>query len=148
MLGTLTRYLRFMGYDTMSANSLSRGNTREDTLLLEIAQRDHRTLLTRDRALARRGDGAAVFIRSEHIMAQIRQLVEMGLIQPAIRMSRCSLCNTRLRPATQREVRQTIYAPRAHAGRDFFWCPECRKLYWMGSHGKNLEKRLEAIYKP
>ncbi|CVK34299.1 Mut7-C RNAse domain-containing protein [Methanoculleus bourgensis] len=29
MLGTLTRYLRFMGYDTMSANSLSPGNTRK-----------------------------------------------------------------------------------------------------------------------
>jgi len=46
MLGTLTRYLRFMGYDTMSANSLSPGNTREDTLLLDIASKDDRILLT------------------------------------------------------------------------------------------------------
>ncbi len=60
MLGTLTRYLRFMGYDTMSANSLSPGgSTREDTLLLEIAAGgDDRFLLTRDRELARRGAGS------------------------------------------------------------------------------------------
>jgi uncharacterized protein with PIN domain len=37
MLGTLTRYLRFMGYDTVSANDLYEGNRREDSLLLERA---------------------------------------------------------------------------------------------------------------
>jgi uncharacterized protein with PIN domain len=34
MLGTLTRYLRFMGYDTMSANSIARawpGRTRSSS---------------------------------------------------------------------------------------------------------------------
>ena len=38
MLGTLTRYLRFMGYDTTSANGIAEGNTKEDTLLLEIGR--------------------------------------------------------------------------------------------------------------
>ncbi|HRR88201.1 MAG TPA: Mut7-C RNAse domain-containing protein, partial [Methanoculleus sp.] len=47
MLGTLTRYLRFMGYDTLSANGLSPGSTREDSLLLEIATCEDRVLLTR-----------------------------------------------------------------------------------------------------
>jgi len=113
MLGTLTRYLRFMGYDTMSANSLSPGNTREDTLLLEIATREDRILLTRDRELARRGVERVVYITSEDIMSQIRQLADSGLIEPEVRMSRCSLCNTRLRPATRREIRETPYAPRS-----------------------------------
>jgi len=103
MLGTLTRYLRFMGYDTMSANSLTPGSTREDTLLLEIASRDDRLLLTRDRELARRGGAQAVYIDSEEVMDQIRQVADLGLIEPTLRMSRCSLCNTRLRPATVRE---------------------------------------------
>ncbi|MDD4253654.1 MAG: Mut7-C RNAse domain-containing protein, partial [Methanoculleus horonobensis] len=85
MLGTLTRYLRFMGYDTMSANSLSPGSSREDTLLLEIAGRDDRLLLTRDRELARRGGEQAVYIASEEIIAQIRQIADLGLIEPEIR---------------------------------------------------------------
>jgi len=148
MLGTLTRYLRFMGYDTTSANSLAPGNTREDTLLLAIAARDGRLLLTRDRELARRGEAQAVYIASEEIMDQIRQMADLGLIEPEIRMSRCSLCNTRLRPATVREVRETPYAPRSVRGREFSWCPVCRKLYWMGSHGTRLEQRLKKSRSP
>lgn len=148
MLGTLTRYLRFMGYDTMSANSLSRGNTREDTLLLDIASKDNRILLTRDRELARRGGAQAVYIRSEEVMEQVRQVADLGLIEPEIRMSRCSICNTRLRPATLREIREARYAPRSAPGREFSWCPICRKLYWMGSHGDRLEKRLKESLSP
>ncbi|BBL67977.1 hypothetical protein MchiMG62_11580 [Methanoculleus chikugoensis] len=146
MLGTLTRYLRFMGYDTMSANSLSPGSTREDTLLLEIAAGDDRFLLTRDRELARRGGEQAVYIESEEIMAQIRQVADLGLIEPEIRMSRCSLCNTRLRLATVREIREARYAPRSTRGKEFSWCPACRKLYWMGSHGTSLERRLKESF--
>jgi uncharacterized protein with PIN domain len=145
MLGTLTRYLRFMGYDTMSANALSRGNTREDTVLLEIARESGRILLTRDRDLARRGGDAALFIRSENVLEQVRQLIEGGYVVPEIRMSRCSLCNTRLRPATQREIRETPYAPRESPVTAFFWCTGCRKLYWMGSHGKHMLSRLQEI---
>ncbi|MCK8517439.1 Mut7-C RNAse domain-containing protein [Methanoculleus sp. 7T] len=148
MLGTLTRYLRFMGYDTLSANSLSRGNTREDTLLLDIASKDNRVLLTRDRELARRGGAQAVYIRSEEVMEQVKQVADLGLIEPEIRMSRCSICNTRLRPATIREIREARYAPRSAPGREFSWCPICRKLYWMGSHGDRLEKRLKESLSP
>lgn len=146
MLGTLTRYLRFMGYDTMSANSLTPGSSREDTLLLEIAIQDDRLLLTRDRELARRGGKQAIYIASEEVMAQIRQIADLRLIEPGVRMSRCSLCNTRLRPATLREVREARYAPRSIEGKEFSWCPACRKLYWMGSHGRHLERRLRESF--
>lgn len=146
MLGTLTRYLRFMGYDTMSANSLTPGSSREDTLLLEIAIQDDRLLLTRDRELARRGGEWAIYIASEEVMAQIRQIADLRLIEPGVRMSRCSLCNTRLRPATLREVREARYAPRSIEGKEFSWCPACRKLYWMGSHGRHLERRLRESF--
>ncbi len=148
MLGTLTRYLRFMGYDTMSASSLTRGNTREDTVLLEIATESNRILLTRDRELARRGGDAAVYIRSEDVLEQVRQLVDLGLVRPEIRMSRCSVCNARLRPATEREVRETPYAPEGCIDTDFFWCAGCKKLYWMGSHGEHLIRRLRDVSTP
>ena len=57
MLGTLCRYLRFMGYDAESAHSLSEGNPREDTLLLRSAEREDRILLTRDKELCKEGRG-------------------------------------------------------------------------------------------
>lgn len=142
MLGTLTRYLRFMGYDTSSANCLEAGNAREDTLLLELAEQEGRVLLTRDAELARRGKDRAVYIKSEEVMEQVRQLITRGLIQKRLRLSRCSLCNTLLREASTCEIGQAEYAPKDWRDLHFFWCEKCRKLYWNGSHGKQLEGRI------
>lgn len=143
MLGTLGRYLRFMGYDTVSATSLREGNTREDTLLLQRAAHEGRILLTRDRELARRGGGMAVLILDERVIPQVRQLADMGLVDLKLRMTRCSLCNEQLRPATGHEIRNAVYAPRKKEDLVFFWCRTCRKLYWMGSHGRSLSRRLK-----
>ncbi|NYT05588.1 MAG: hypothetical protein GKC04_04345 [Methanomicrobiales archaeon] len=149
MLGTLTRYLRFLGYDTLSANSIARGSSREDTLLLHIAKADGRVLLTRDRELARRGGTSAVLLESEDVIEQLSQLIESG-IMPApgsLRLQRCSLCNTPLRSATPREIASAEYAPKPQSGRDFAWCPVCRKLYWLGSHADHLAGRLARVRK-
>lgn len=142
MLGTLTRYLRFMGYDTTSANGLAEGNTKEDTLLLELSFQEHRILLTRDAELARRGKDRVVLARSEDVMDQLQQLVELGLIERRVTMSRCSLCNTALREACECEISGADYAPKDWRGLSFFWCEQCKKLYWNGSHGRMLEDRI------
>ncbi len=145
MLGTLTRYLRFMGYDTKSASTLAGGDNREDTSLLKIALSEGRILLTRDRELARRGGEHAIWISSEEVIDQVRQLALLGLITPEIRMSRCSLCNGLLRPARRHEVEAADYAPQGVTGLAYYWCPGCRKLYWMGSHGDDLMRRLGRL---
>ena len=76
-------------------------------------------------------------------MEQVQQLLELGLIKRRITMSRCSLCNTLLREATTCEIGQTEYAPKDWRDLSFFWCQHCKKLYWNGSHGKQLEQRVE-----
>ncbi len=143
MLGTLCRYLRFLGYDTESATSLREGNTREDTLLLKTAERTGRILLTRDRELAARGGSQAILVTGKTVLDQLRDLVDRGLISTELRLDRCSLCNQPLRPAREREIAEASYAPKARKGLKFFWCRRCRKLYWLGSHGRSLEKRIK-----
>jgi uncharacterized protein with PIN domain len=142
MLGTLTRYLRLMGYDTTSANGLEEGNTQEDTLLLGLALKEHRILLTRDAELARRGKEHAVLIRSEDVIEQVQQLIDLGFTRRRVTMSRCSLCNTPVREALQCEIAGAPYAPKDWRGLSFYWCESCRKLYWNGSHGRMLEERI------
>ncbi len=142
MLGTLSRYLRFMGYDTMSANGLAEGNAKEDTLLLELASQENRILLTRDTELANRGKDQAVLISSDEIMEQIRQMIDRGLVTRRVLMTRCSLCNTVLRTATREEIADTSYAPSDKNGLTFCWCEHCHKLYWNGSHGKHISQRI------
>ena len=145
MLGTLCRYLRFMGYDTASANSIAPGNTREDTVLLQRAASEGRVLLTRDRDLARRGGSSTVLVAEGDVLSQVRQLVGMGLVDPELRMNRCSICNEPLRVAHQKEIEGSGYAPGHGQGEmAFFWCRHCRRLYWMGSHGEALRKRLKT----
>jgi len=142
MLGTLTRYLRFMGYDTISANGWSPGDPREDTKLLDLAGRENRILLTRDHELARRGGDQAVLVEGDDVMEEIGQLTGRGLISLRLLMSRCSLCNTLVRRATDEEIASASYAPKDKTGYTFFWCEECRRLYWNGSHQQHLRERI------
>ena len=144
MLGTLTRYLRFMGYDTISANGFRCGNADEDTLLLSLAQDEHRILLTRDHELARRGHNLAVLVKEGDVIEQVQQLVDLGLVERRLLMSRCSICNTVLREAHKDEIDAATYAPRDRNGYSFLWCERCGKLYWNGSHGKSLLQRIDA----
>lgn len=143
MLGTLGRYLRFMGYDTTSANSIPPGNAREDSLLLGIALREGRILLTRDRELAKRGGERAVLIIASGVLPQLQELVDLGLVEPRIRMTRCSRCNEKLRRAYTAEIQGADYKPGQSYGLTFLWCVHCRKLYWTGSHAHDIETRLK-----
>jgi len=147
MLGTLCRYLRFMGYDTISANALSQGNSSEDTLLIRIAHDEGRVLLTRDRELASRAGSSGVLITSDDVIGQVTQLRDAVRIDTEVRMTRCSLCNTPLREASPFEIAHADYAPKDNTGFAFFFCPNCEKLYWNGSHGKRLSERLGGYKK-
>jgi uncharacterized protein with PIN domain len=73
----------------------------------------------------------------------VQQLIDIGLIVRRLMMTRCSLCNTELREATIREIISADYAPQDKTGCIFFWCEQCSKLYWNGSHGKHISERIE-----
>ncbi len=121
-----------MGYDTLSANDIGSGTPQEDTHLLRMAKEQNRYLLTRDRDLAGRDDLFVIYLASERIDTQIRQLAGMDLINPQIRMIRCSLCNSLL--------------TKVPGGTDSHtWCPVCRKEYWEGSHTRQVRIRLADI---
>ncbi len=99
-------------------------------------------LLTRDTELARRGKERVVLISSDDVLEQVQQLIDRGLVSRRLLMDRCSLCNTPLRPATDEEIAGAEYAPKDRTGFTFFWCSQCRRLYWNGSHTKQLLVRI------
>ena len=149
MLGALTRYLRFMGYDTKSAASIAEGDRREDTLLLNISKNEGRYLLTRDRELAQRSRSEFVLhIKSDDVLCQVEQVFLAGLIDSSggFGMQRCVVCNSELRPANSDEIKEASYAPCQKKDMDFMWCPLCGKLYWAGTHSVNMQKRLKKVF--
>ena len=147
MLGKLCHYLRLTGHDTLHADSLPAGRADEDTHLLRLATHSGRLLLTRDKELAERGGHRALGISADDPLLQIKELLESGWITAPLRvqMLRCTLCNTLLRPATPAEIARTPYAPRHEMNQSFSFCPECQRLFWMGTHARNLQTDLDFI---
>ena len=138
MLGTLAKWLRFMGYDTTYPVPLG------DTELLALSAREDRILLTRDKELASRSS-RTIRVRSDDLEAQIREVasaLELKLVDP---LSRCSLCNATLIPARLEDVGDLV-PEGVRARHDVFWqCPSCRKVYWQGSHWDKMVERLNRL---
>jgi uncharacterized protein with PIN domain len=142
MLERLARWLRAAGHDAASAPEDG-----SDGELLEMAQREGRVLLTRDRALAARGGDLALLIEGE--AGGDGEALDLGRKRPELDWSlapftRCLMDNTRLEAASPEEVARMPGNTRALAG-PFRVCPACRRLYWPGSHVRRMSARLERF---
>jgi len=141
MLGRLSRWLRLLGFDTTSG-------LREDLGLLQSAASEGRTLLTRDRALmeqAKRMGIDCLYISSAQLEDQIVEVFER-LGRSAIDLdpakSRCPVCNGELNPATRDELPNQVPEKVLRYHSDFYVCRGCGKIYWMGRHWENIEKKI------
>lgn len=142
MAGSLCKYLRFMGYDSLSANDLPEGDPKEDTVILNIARNDNRIILTQDAELAARGEDCSLKLDSSDLKRQILQLRDRGLIVPEIRLTRCSKCNSRLISGQLPDCSDKDVTP---SSEHISHCPLCNKQYWEGSHTRNMRKVIENL---
>ncbi len=90
MLGSLSRWLRLFGFDTLYRNDYT------DKELIKLSLQEDRILLTRDNALARSKLLKKVFlIQSEEIREQIIEVlskIEISLDLLSLK-PRCPVCN-------------------------------------------------------
>ncbi len=148
MLGKLAIWLRIFGYDTLYIGDFDVED--EDTFMLENYV--DRTLLTRDKELYERcvkRRRKAILIKSDEVINQIRELVENLKIDTTIRMDRCSVCNSILRKPTREEalrvMRREGIKEDLMERYELWFCEKCDKLYWMGSHYRNMVKFLRGL---
>jgi uncharacterized protein with PIN domain len=136
MLGSLARWLRILGYDTDYANQ------RDDPELVRIARAENRVLLTRDRELAGRRGVHALLIESQSLDEQLAQVTDAFPPPSEAQPGRCSVCNTVLVETSPEEVAHRVprYVLRQH--HQFMRCPGCDRVYWRGSHWRNMQARL------
>jgi uncharacterized protein len=143
MLGSLATWLRILGVDTAYP-----ANTVTDTEILQQAKKEGRTLLTRDKLLAERGKKAGipvVFFSDTSLDVQLRQTVAALSLDAAAALSRCTLCNAVLKPVSAQEAQPHVPA-RVFARQTRFWfCSACQKYYWMGTHYKEMEKKIKSL---
>jgi uncharacterized protein with PIN domain len=136
MLGSLARWLRILGYDTDYVNQ------RDDAELVRISRAESRVLITRDRELAGRRGLKSLLIESQLLDEQLAQVTAAFPLPAGTHPGRCSVCNSILVEATPEEVAHRVprYVLRRH--RQFMLCAGCDRVYWRGSHWRNIQARL------
>jgi uncharacterized protein with PIN domain len=139
-LGGLARLLRMAGFDTLYRNDWP------DREIADIARREHRIVLTRDRALLMLRDishGCYV-----HALQPTQQLVEiMARLALASRLrpfSLCLECNAPLQPIAKSQVRQRLPLAVQTSHEHFSHCTRCGRVYWPGSHWQRMQHVLDA----
>jgi uncharacterized protein len=144
MLGKLARYLRFLGHDTLYvATGIEAG-------LPNVAGAEPRTVLTRDRGLAARTEGA-LLLRSSEVRGQLREVHARFPMAPfEVRFDRCPECNARLLPwpVPAEGATWPLEPPTelVRAGLPVAECPGCHRHYWEGTHARRIRTVVaEAI---
>jgi uncharacterized protein with PIN domain len=136
MLGRLAKWLRLLGYDTAYENDA------EDLHLARRARAERRVLLTRDRELAARRGLRTLLVESETLEEQIRQVCDVLGPPPDPALSRCSICNVSLRPASGEQVADRVPAHVLRTQESFRLCPTCGRVYWAGTHLEHMRRYL------
>jgi hypothetical protein len=138
MLGRLSKWLRVMGYDTYYQMTYEEEAVRRS---LE----EGRIFLSRRAQISERYPGA-VWVRSDQVGEQLRELVERGLLKPhpSNWFRRCLACNVPLKKATG-EISMGSVPDHVlhHQTSDIHWCPTCHRLFWAGTHKQRMIRQLE-----
>ncbi len=141
MLGRLARWLRILGYDVVYETSIS------DDDLIAKALRENRIILTMDRELADRKSAKNVLLlKSYDYKEQLNHVITYYKIDCESHIfSRCLLCNERLDSIEKEKIKDKV-PPYVYASHDEFdICPQCRRIYWSGTHRDNILKKLDEI---
>jgi len=129
-LGRLTRYLRMMGFDCLYSN------TYNDATIANIANKQHRIVLTRDRTLLRRKIIThGYFVREVLPRLQVKEvLIRFDLIRLVKPFTRCINCNGKLVDVKKQDVFHLLEPKTKKYYERFKQCPDCQQVYWQGSH--------------
>jgi hypothetical protein len=145
-VGRLAKWLRALGYDAAFVPDVDDGE------LLRLAIEQDQCVVTRDRRILERrvvakGPVKAVLATSDDAMSQVRQLAEELDLNLDMGFSRCIECNASLSPVDKRSVEGRV-PPFVFRTQDrFHECPTCARLYWRGTHWRNMRRRLAKFRK-
>ena len=138
-LGKLARHLRLAGLDTAYRRDAG------DDELAEIACRERRVLLTRDRGLLKRRVVVhGYFVRETEASRQLVEVLARFSPLPLAPLSRCPRCNAELREAPKSAVEARLGERTRRAFAQFRECSGCGRVYWRGSHWAGLGRILGA----
>jgi uncharacterized protein with PIN domain len=141
MLGRLAKWLRAFGFDVFYEPFL------DDHAVIAAARRRGAVALTRDTQFPRPSDVRIVFVDDDDVEGQLGQLarervIDLGEAQP---MTRCTVCNNGLVPATRSQVWRRV-PPFVYLSHERYGCcSKCARVYWEGSHALRIRGQLARL---
>ncbi|MDE2860845.1 MAG: Mut7-C RNAse domain-containing protein [Chloroflexota bacterium] len=143
-VGRLAKWLRIMGYDVLFVPGI------EDAELVRLALQERRAIITRDRLVMRRraiasGRLSALLVSSDRLVEQLRQVVEVYGLDASGGFSRCVECNETLRSVERAAAHGRVPAYVYETQETFVECPVCMRLYWRGTHWRNMVRELATV---
>ncbi len=144
MLGKLAKELRMLGYDTI----YYRGE--DANQMIHWARQEGRSILTRNtKLIPKRPEDYIISLTEDNPLLQLKELIQKGHISLNVEnlFSRCLLCNVLIDEIPREEARGKVPDFIFYQQNLFYICPQCGRIYWQGSHQRNMEKRLEELFK-
>lgn len=137
MLGSLARWLRMMGYDTIYDKS------KDDPDLAKLARAESRFILTRDKELSK--EPGALFLENEDLDQQLQAVATRYGLKFNEDMIRCSTCNGDLVNLPKEEAKGNVPDGAFQMNEKFWRCTKCQKIYWKGTHWNGITERLKKL---
>ncbi|HSX03443.1 MAG TPA: Mut7-C RNAse domain-containing protein [Rhabdochlamydiaceae bacterium] len=143
MLAGLGKWLRAAGYDTKIID-----DREGDPEILDLAIRENRILLTRDRHFLKMNaeKNQVIFLSSNSIEDCAKELTERldvdWLYKP---LSRCLICNGLLEKPSEELILEHVPEDVQKWTTGFWYCHHCSKMYWEGAHVKKIMRKLNEL---
>ncbi len=144
MLGKLSRFLRFLGYDTLY-------RIEEDIeTMLKNAKNNNRIILSQARKviqLSNKNEITSIMMPTSNIVDQLRVLkkeIDLNLEIPPKEM-RCSMCNGELQERNKNEIANKIPKGTFEYYDTFWECKECGKIFWLGRHWEDIKRTITEV---
>ena len=140
-LGKLTRWLRWLGFDSRMEKNVS------DRTIVDLARQDKRIILTRDQGLLKIKEVThGYWVRTTDPEEQLTEVIKrFDLTKQFKPFTRCMVCNGLINQIDKAEVIDQLLPKTKSKFTHFFHCTSCFKIYWQGSHYKKLSLKLAAI---
>lgn len=140
-LGTLTKYMRLLGFDSLYNNNYS------DEEIVKISLKEKRTVLTKDRGILKRSDVTrGYWVRKTKAIEQVEEVVKRFHLQNMIKeFSRCLNCNSTIKIVPKEKIIDRLPRKVKEWQNEFYFCQKCDKIYWKGSHFTKMKGSVEKI---
>ena len=146
MLGGLARWLRILGQDVVYESSI------QDSELLKMAEKENMILLTKDAELFQRAESKKVSSllvvgdTEKERLAQISRTFGVSL-DVTMMTTRCPECGSSLSEVSKADLADKVPETSLTLYDRFWKCTGCGKMYWLGSHWKQIRETLEEARK-